>query len=121
MTVMVKSIPMIPHSQKYEREHYEFDVMRARAITCFNTGNLVFKDTCPYLFRTRDQGDRKCLEPACGGEDSYIHVRFECKFYRTKFVNSGEPIKDNADYILKLNDERIQKWKTPLVIPAPPL
>ena len=121
MTVMVKTIPMIPHSQKYEREHYEFDVMRARAITCFNTGNLVFKDTCPYLFRTRDQGDRKCLEPACGGEDSYIHVRFECKFYRTKFVNSGEPIKDNADYILKLNDERIQKWKTPLVIPAPPL
>ena len=120
-TIMVKTIPMIPHTLKYIREHYEFDVMSARAITCFNTGNLVFKDTCPHMFRTRDQGSRSCLEPACGGEDSYIHVRFECKFYKSKFIDSGEPIADNARYILKLNEERIQRWKTPLVIPAPPL
>ena len=120
-TIMVKTIPMIPHTQKYIREHYEFDVMSARAITCFNMGNLVFKDTCPHIFRTRDQGSRNCLEPACGGEDSYIHVRFECRFYKSKFIDSGEPIRDNARYIMKLNEERIQRWKTPLIIPAPPL
>ena len=31
--------------------------VEARAITCFNTGNLVFKDSNPHQMRTRDKGD----------------------------------------------------------------
>ena len=117
--MLLKSIPMVPHYRKVEHEHHRFDVSRARAITCFNTGNLVFKDTCPNMFRARDQGNRDCLEPACGGRDSYLHVRYECKFYTTKYVDTGKPVWDNAEYILALNRERIRRWRTPLVIVAP--
>ena len=121
MTVILPSVLMIIHTLKFVHEHYEFDVMSARAIMCFNTGNLVFKDTCPYQFRTRDQGSKGCLEKACGGLDSYSHVRYECEFYDLKYVDNREPVKDNANFILKLNDEWIRRWRTSLVIPALPL
>ena len=119
--MLTKSVPMVLNTRKVNHEHYVFNVMEARAITCFNTGNLIFKDQNPYQFRSRDKGDRWCLERACDGLDSYTHVRFECKFYKTRYVDTGEPVKDNSRYILKLNQERIERWKTPLVIPAPPL
>ena len=125
MSVMLaKSVPMLVGSRKIKHDHHmeDFTPMEARAITCFNTGNLVFKTLCPQKFRTQDNDkDRSCLERACGGVDSYSHVRFECKFYSTKFVKTGSPILDNAKYLVKLNEERIKKWKTPLVIPVPPL
>ena len=117
--MLLKSIPMVPHYRKVEHEHHRFDVSRARAITCFNTGNLVFKDTCPNMFRTHDQGNRDCLEPACAGRDSYLHVRYECKYYSNKYVDTGKPVWDNAEYILALNREWIRRWRTPLVIVAP--
>ena len=120
--MITKSIPMVATvNRKVTHEHYVFNVMEARAVTCFNTGNLVFKDSNPHLFRNRDKGDRWCLERACEGRDSYEHVRYECKFYRTKYVDSGEPVRDNAKFLIKLNMERIERWKTPLIIPAPPL
>ena len=125
MSVMLaKSVPMLVGSRKIKHEHHmeDFTPMEARAITCFNTGNLVFKTLCPQKFRTQDNDkDRSCLERACGGVDSYSHVRFECKFYSTQFVKTGSPILDNTKYLVKLNEERIKKWKTPLVIPVPPL
>ena len=120
--MITKSIPMVMNSnRKVLHEHYTFNVMEARAITCFNTGNLIFKEWNPQHFRSRYQGDRWCLVTACEGRDSYQHVRYECKFYQTKYIDCGEPVRDNAKFILKLNKERIARWKTPLVIPAPPL
>ena len=65
--------------------------MEARAVTCFNTGNMILKDTNPHQFRFRDTGDGWCLERACDGKDSYDHVRFECKI---RYVDSGEPVKE---------------------------
>ena len=52
--------------------------MEARAITCFNTGNLVFKDWNPHKFTGKHAGDRWCLFSVCEGRDSYYHMRFEC-------------------------------------------
>ena len=107
--MMAKSVPMITP-------------MEARALTCFNISTLVYKTLCPQKFRTKDiEKDRSCLEGTCGGVDSYNHVRFECKYYTTKFIKIGLPLLDNARYLVKLNEERIKKWKTPLVIPVPPL
>ena len=120
-TMITKSILMVLNTRKVNHEHYTFTVMEARAITCFNTANLIFKDWNPQRFRSKDKGDRWCLERACDGRDSYEHVRYECKFYKTKYVDCGEPVKDNARFILRLHQERMTRWKTPLVIAAPPL
>ena len=110
-TMITKSIPMVAITRKVTHEHYVFNMMQARALTCFNTGNLVFKDLNPHQFRNRDKGDQWCLERAFEGKDFYEHVRYECKSYKTRYV----------EFLLRLNQERIARLKTPLIIPAPPL
>ena len=123
-TILVKSIPMISCTRyKFDKEHLDstkFSNMEARALSCFNTGNLVTKCTRPYMMRTRDKGDRSCLFVACGGVDSYHHIRYECEFYTTTYINTKtDPNKDNAKFILELDAERRTRFKTPLVVPLP--
>ena len=72
----IKKLPMVANYRKVEHEHWRFNMMEARAITCFNTGNLVFKDSNPHQMRTRNKGDRWCLGSACEGRDSYMYVRY---------------------------------------------
>ena len=71
------SIPLVATARKETHEHYVFNVMEVRAVTCFNTWNLLLKDSNPYkLFRSRDKVDRWCLERVCEGRDSYEHDYF---------------------------------------------
>ena len=44
---------------------YHMYVGGPRAITCFNTGNLMFWDTCHHLLRSQDKVDRWCLVHVC--------------------------------------------------------
>ena len=95
-TLLRKTIPIIINTRKVIHEHHTFSTMEARAITCFNTGNLGFKDTCPNLFREKDITDRWCMFFGCTGRDSYVHARWECKFYTTRYRDTGYPVQDNA-------------------------
>ena len=110
-----KSIPIILNTRKVLHEHQTFTPMEERAITCFNTGNLVFKDTCPNKFKGKHE-DRWCLVNICEGRDSYHHVRYECQFYSTKYVNTGNPVRDNSKYLVALDRERQKRWKIPLIV-----
>ena len=123
-SILLKSIPMIYlTNRKFEKEHLNssnFSNMEARALSCYNTGNLITKCTRPFMMRTRDQGDRSCLFNACGGKDSYSHIRYECEFYTTTYIDTKtDPNKDNAVFLLKLDEERRNKFKTPLIVPLP--
>ena len=113
---------MLFRIRKFEREHWDSDKftnMMARAQACFNTGNLVMKSQSPHMMRLKDQGDRSCLFPACGGNDTYEHVRFECEFYSSKYIDTKECVLDNSKYLLKLDEERRIKFNTPLIVPLP--
>ena len=121
-SIMVKTLPMLFRTRKFEREHWDSDKftnMMARAQACFNTGNLVMKSQSPHMMRLKDQGDRSCLFPACGGNDTYEHVRFECEFYSSKYIDTKECVLDNSKYLLKLDEERRIKFNTPLIVPLP--
>ena len=127
-TILLKSIPMITATsnvpgRKFEKEHLnanKFSNMEARALSCFNTGNLVTKATRPHMMRSKDKGDRKCLFPACGGVDSYHHIRWECEFYSTVYIDTKtDPNKDNAVFLLALDAERQAKFKIPMIVPLP--
>ena len=96
----------------YAQQLHSFNTMEARAITCFNMGNLVFKDWNPHKFTGKHAGDRWCLFSVCEGRDSYYHMRFECQLYTTKYRDSW----DNAEFQVKLNQERIKRWKLPLIV-----
>ena len=56
--LLMKSVPIIINTRKVLHEHHTFNTMEARAITCFNTGNLVFKDSNPHKFTGKYAGDR---------------------------------------------------------------
>ena len=114
--LLTKTIPIIVSTRKFTHEHHTFSTMEERAITCFNTGNLVFKDTCPNMFREKHIFDRFCMFLGCDGRDSYAHVRFECKFYTTRYRDTGYPVKDNAKFLVALDQERQKRWKTPLIV-----
>ena len=88
-----------------------FSMMEACAIMCFNTRNLVFKDTCLDKFREKDMGDRWCLFLGCEGRDCYAHVRCECKYYTTKYRDTGYPVQDNAKFLVELDKMRQRGWK----------
>ena len=51
------------HYRKVEHEHHKFNMMEARAIMCFNTGNLVFKNICV----TRTLGHMRRMTNASSG------------------------------------------------------
>ena len=123
-TIMLKSLPMIFTTRKYEKEHWNNEVFTnaiGRAIACFNTGNLIMKSQNPHKMRLKDSGDRSCLFPGCGGEDTYKHVQYSCQFYSTKYKNNNEAVLDNAKFLVELNEERRLKFKTPLIVPLPVL
>ena len=119
--MLLKSIPMIfITSRKFEKEHLDankFSNMEARALSCFNTGNLAMKTTRPFMMRTKH---RKCLFDACGSDDSYQHIHWECEFYDTVYIDTKkDPNKDNAKFILELDQECQKKFGIPLVVPLP--
>ena len=66
----------VRNTRKVTNIHHIFSLMEACAIICFNTGYLVFKDTCPKKQRVKDIGARWCLFLGCDGRDSYAYVRF---------------------------------------------
>ena len=88
--------------------------MEARAITTLRTGNLIFKNWCPYKFPAKYSGDRKCLYNPCQEEDSLAHV-LECPFYKTKFIEKDGPSRDWALYIVSLHQERMKEFRQPLI------
>ena len=60
--------------------------------------------------------NRWCMFLGCDGRDSYTHVRYECKFYTTRYRDTGYPVKDNAKYLVGLDQERQKRWKTLLIV-----
>ena len=53
-------------------------------------------------------GDRWFLFDVCEGRDIYHHVRFECKLYNTKYRDTGKPVCGNAEFLVKLDQERMK-------------
>ena len=52
--------------------------------------------------------------PLCTENDSLIHV-MECRFYRTKFEQVEGPTRDWANYLTRLNQERVSEFNQPLI------
>ena len=89
--------------------------MEARAIAVMRAGNLIFKNWAPHKIIKKHMGDLKCLVPICQEKDSLAHV-LNCEFYDTKFIETSEGnIRDWATYLVKLNNERIDKFDQPLI------
>ena len=112
----LKKIPKMLTLYEVTTEHHTFPMLEARAVTAWRTGTLVFKNWCPYRFRLKYQGDRKCLYPPCQGDDSLKHVKDECEFYSTKYIEKTGSMKDWAEYLVKLNTERMKEFKQPLIL-----
>ena len=115
ITLNLKKIPPMLTLEKTWTGHYDLPLFEARAITTLRTGNLAFKNWCPYKFSLKHMGDKLCLFKPCQEPDSLAHV-LECEYYDTRFVESQQgPTRDWATYLVKLHDERIEKFGQPLI------
>ena len=116
-------LTLVINSRKVSQEHYwqHFSSLMARSISLFNTGYLIFKKTCPHLIPKKHMNgpdDRSCMWRGCDGDDSYSHCRYECKFYKARFVDARgkSPVENNANYIIALNDERAREFESPTIL-----
>ena len=111
---MKKMLPMFTPGEIFSH-HYYYPMVEARAITCLRTGNLIFKNWAPWHIKPQYKGDNKCLFQPCQEKDCLQHV-LKCEFYDTKFKEGKEsPIRDWADYVVALHNERITKFGQPLI------
>ena len=55
------------------------------------------------MFKGKLGGDGWCLLDVCEGGDSYDHFRFECKLYNINFEDTGKPVSDNDEFLVKLD------------------
>ena len=100
-------------NRKFEKEHlnsFNFSNMEARALSCFNTGNIMTKCTRPFMMRTRDKGDRSCLFNACVGDWTATDTSGMNVSSTPQHTN-----KDNALFLLKLDKERRVNIKLPIL------
>ena len=49
-------------------------------------------------------------------KDSYHHARYECQWYDTKYQDKGDPVADNARFLVELDRERKKRWNVPLIV-----
>ena len=114
-TLTLRKIPpMLTFSVKIFNTHYEYPKFEARAITALRTGNLIFKNWCPWKIRKQHAGDSLCMFQPCREKDSLQHV-MECEYYSTKFITQDGSLRDWANYLVKLHQERLEKFNQPLI------
>ena len=113
-TLTNKKVPSLLSPDQIDYNHYNLGVMEARAITVMRTGNLIFKNWAHYKFSKKHMGDDRCMVPTCRERDTLNHV-MKCEYYDTKFTQIHGNVKDWAEYLVALNNERIKKFGQPLI------
>ena len=63
---------------------------------------------CSRTHHQQAGGDRWILFDECEGRDMYHHGRFECKLYNIKYRDTGKPVCGNAEFLVKLDQERMK-------------
>ena len=100
-------------------EHWTFQQMESRAVTAFNTGNLIFFRTKQFRFKGKLRGTKKCLFDLCPENDNLYHVMWHCDWYRKEGIvphTSGTGVaKVLSKYLITLHEFRIKKWGVPLI------
>ena len=66
------------------------------------------------MIRKKHAGDPYCLFQPCMEKDSLDHV-LNCQYYTTKFIEKEGPTRDWANYLVKLDQERVEKFGQPLI------
>ena len=111
-TRRAKKVPLRLDYMKARREYFSQPKIEARAAFLFYVGELNFR-TSRRKESEAKFGSVKCMARNCHAEDTWRHVR-TCRGYSTR-VPSGEiPQEQMGKIIVALNDERVQKWNSPL-------
>ena len=92
------------------RKYFKMDSLKARAILCYKTGNLMTRSRKNFMFRERHRGTKECLfAPNCREEESIPHMK-ECQMYTTKWEDLGDEDESLASWIVSMNTERQARW-----------
>ena len=105
------SVRMAPEKTS-SRAYFTFSRLESKLMLARNVGelNLLTNRKGEYL---KKLGSTECLVRVCGGEDDLNHIS-ECFGYSTKPEGDGGE-KSQAEYLVRLNKERISKYRFPLI------
>ena len=107
-------ISVRPYLGLITKGHFGWDKMKAKAMLAVRTGSLKFKNAWRMYNNKRGLGVR-CINRLCDGIDEMKHAQV-CKFYYTKWSDKFLESEDQmAEYVLKLNRERLQRFRMPIL------
>ena len=119
VNLTLRNVPLSLTVEKQRAWYHELPYDLSRGMVLLDLGLLVFKTTQPHLMLQRNMAsmsDRSCLWQQCDKLDSWSHLKEGCPFYVTKYIDSGNPVLDTAQFIKRLSAERIRNHAQSLVL-----
>ena len=108
------SIPVRHFFRIYDKSHFAWEKLKAKAILAYRCGTLKFK-TCWRLYNLKRGKGIDCPNILCGKEDSILHAQ-KCLFYNTRWDDKfNDSEQEFAEYLLRLNRERISRYRLPII------
>ena len=107
-------IEVRPYFRVRDKSHFGWEKLKSKALLALRTGSLKFKVSWRIYNVKRGIGVN-CVNVLCPYEDSFQHAK-QCLFYNTVWKESYQDSEElTADYLLKLNRERIARYRLPII------
>ena len=95
-----------------DKSYQTLEKLESKALILWRTGALKFKSSW-RVYNSKKDGGISCVSRLCLEEDSWEHMT-QCQFYNTKFNSDWKTDKELAMYLVKVNQERVVRFHSPL-------
>ena len=102
-----------PYIKIQDRQFFNWPRNKARALFLWRVGALKLK-TQWKIYNVKRGVGTDCVMPLCGEDDTLDHIK-ECKWYETKWDEKCSTERELANYLVKINRERLKKVKMPIL------
>ena len=102
-----------PYIKVKDKAFFSWPKIKAQAILAWRTGSLRLK-TQWKLYNVKRGVGVDCVMPLCDGPDTLDHIK-SCMWYETKWSDKWSTESDIANFLVKINRERLKKVKMPIL------
>ena len=96
-----------------DKAYFSWPKTKSRSLLFWRIGALRLK-TQWKIYNTKRRLGTDCVMPLCNGVDNIEHIK-KCPWYDTKWSDKVVTDSDFANYLVKINRERLNKVKMPIL------
>ena len=96
-----------------DKAYFSWPKTKSRSLLFWRIGALRLK-TQWKIYNTKRGLGTDCVMPLCNGVDNIEHIK-KCTWYDTKWSDKVVTDSDFANYLVKINRERLNKVKMPIL------